>query len=62
MSNDKQQDDKMLCNQEDITAPVHRFTKIFTYIKVQMSKLKCQINVKAQSSKCLAPISIFGIW
>jgi hypothetical protein len=37
------------------------FAKIFTYIKIQMSKLKCQMNVKAQISKCLTPISIFDI-
>jgi len=30
-------------------------------IKIQMSKLKCPLNVKAQISKCLTPISIFDI-
>ena len=43
------------------TILVVRFTKIFTYIKIQMPKLKCQMNVKAQISKCLIPISIFDI-
>jgi len=39
-----------------------RFAKIFTDIKIQMPKLKCQMNVKAQISKCLTPISIFDIF
>jgi len=30
------------------------FAKIFPYIKIQMSKLKCQMNVKAQISKSMA--------
>ncbi len=37
--------------QDDNLVIVHDFTKILTYIKIQMSKLKCQMNVKAQSSK-----------
>ena len=41
---------------------VNHFTEILTHIKIQMAKLKCQMNVKAQSSKCLTAISIFGIW
>ena len=41
---------------------VRHFTEIFTYIKIQMSKLKCQMNIKAQSLKRLTPISILDIW
>jgi hypothetical protein len=52
------------CGVSQFEKLVHDFTKIFPYIKIEMSKLKCQtrpprlagshggqVNVKAQSSK-----------
>ena len=41
--------------------PVHHFTIIFAYVRIPMSKLKCQMNVKAQTSRHLIAISVFDI-